>query len=175
MSFLLYDVEKATQQYTLAQEDVNIAGALAAIVKTRNTTGESPYKWEATAADIVAALHGMAGQEIVIDLKPNISQNVSLYRLVCVWGFSSAYWTPLALLLETLFSDRKEQDAQGFKKQFKATEADKSLVGEFLYIQGGVKGGKWNWGKVGSVNGALLWSDAFTYLTGKLGEKLQMR
>src|SRR5262245_7642546 len=30
--------------------------------------------------------------------------------------------------------------------------SDRSLVGEFLYVQGGVTGGTWNWGMVGRVN-----------------------
>lgn len=60
-----------------------------------------------------------------------------------------------------------------FKKQFDDRGADGSLVGEFLHLQGGVTGGTWNWGKVGRVNGALLWNDAFTYLVGDLRMKLR--
>jgi hypothetical protein len=34
---------------------------------------------------------------------------------------------------------------------------------EFLYVNGGAKGGTWTWGLVGRVNGALLWPDALRF------------
>jgi hypothetical protein len=52
-------------------------------------------------------------------------------------------------------------------------DAERDQLGEFLYLQGGVKKGTWNWGMVGRVNGALLWPDAFAYLTDSLGRVLK--
>lgn len=110
MPFMLYDVvgKDGYRQY-MYLKNVQIAGntgPLAAIEKNSNGARPSPFGWHASASDIVAAIPGTtAGQEILIDLKPNVSENVSLYRLTDVWGFSYDDWTPLALLLQTLFAD----------------------------------------------------------------------
>jgi hypothetical protein len=112
-------------------------------------------------------------QEIVIDLKPTVGCNVSLYRLLDVWGFSCEEWTPLALRLECLFVDVDQADPRKFKESFTVIEAKRECVGEFLYLQGGVHSGSWNWGMIGRVNGTLLWPKAFSYLAGELGKALQ--
>ena len=98
-------------------------------------------------------------------MKPRVAGNVSLYRLLDVWGFSYDSWTPLAIRLRALFGDRQEANPLAFKNSFVDPGIDHSLVGEFLYVQGGVSKGTWNWGQVGRVNGALLWRDAFDFLT----------
>lgn len=101
---------------------------------------------------------------IVIDLKPNVSNNVSLYWLKDIWGYSYKEWTPLCLRLNKLFADRPEANANEFKKKFSLNNGSKlEDVFEFLYIQAGVKEGRWIWGQVGTVNGALLWPDAMKF------------
>lgn len=177
MPFMLYDVaERAGRLWYSHVGVVQIAGntgPLASVARNRNTAGVIPFRWHASSDDLVAAIpNGSKGQEILIDLKPSAAKNVSLYRLLDVWGFSYENWTPLALRLETFFVDREEREAEAFKKQFDDSSAERSKVGEFLYVQGGVQGGTWNWGQVGRVNGALLWKDAFDYLVGELGKKL---
>lgn len=177
MPFMLYDVASSQggKQYTYART-VAIAGntgPLAAIHRARNLSRSTPFPWHAASQDIVAVIPGSSPtQEIVIDLKPNVAKNVSLYRLLDVWGFSYSDWTPLALRLEVLFGDLGHDDPSKFKQSFSDDGADRSLVGEFLYVQGGTGGGTWNWGRVGSVNGALLWRDAFDYLSGELSKTL---
>jgi len=173
MPFMLYDVsqEEGYREYTYVRR-VKVGGSrgpLAVIQRKRNTSRQSPFSWHAAAADIVAEIPGAnQTQEIIIDLKPNVSKNVSLFRLLDVWGFSYNEWTPLALMLETIFAARKEEDVEGFKRRFDDRQADRSRVGEFLYLRGGVSGGNWNWGRAGMVNGALLWKNAFTYLASSL-------
>jgi hypothetical protein len=99
----------------------------------------------------------------VVDLKPRVAGNVSVFRLLDVWGYSEDQWTPLALRLQAIFSDRDEPNPL-FKNSFVDPGTDHTLVREFLYVQGGVSSGTWNWGMVGRVNGALLWPDAFDFL-----------
>ena len=177
MPFMLYDVAtiNGANQYTLLRT-IPIAGntgPLAAIQHLKNPSADSPFRWHATSSEIVAALSGTSPtQEIIIDLKPNIAKNVSLFRLLDIWGFSYPDWTPLAVRLEALFGDLIHDDPKQFKACFSDATADHSMVGEFLYVQGGTAGGSWSWGRVGSVNGALLWRDAFDYLSGKLNEAL---
>jgi len=178
MPFLLYDVsvDPSGRKYRYAGT-VRIAGnngPLAQIQRTRNTAAVCPFPWHATCAEIVAAIPGtVPGQEIVIDLKPTVADNVSLYRVRDIWGFSDKDWTPLALLLECLFVDLNHPKPMEFKTAFKVSPAPTSLVGEFLYVQGGVLGGTWNWGRVGRVNGTLLWPEPFAYLTSELGRVLR--
>ena len=177
MPFFLYDVVPGSTSRTYRNPNVvRIAGntgPLARIVRSRNVAGECPFGWHATAADIVAALGGTPSQAIVIDLKPTVPRNVSLYLLRDVWGFSDQNWTPLALRLECLFADLDHANPMKFKGEFDDTSAKRSLVGEFLYVQGGVAGGTWNWGKIGRVNGTLLWPAAFEYLGTQLGQALR--
>lgn len=177
MPFGLYDVTRGSQanRYTFVRTAALAGGAgpLRQVQRSKNGAGITPHPWHADCDELVAAIPGTTpGQEIVIDLKPNVAQNVSLYRLLDVWGFSHAEWTPLALRLEVLFVDLTDEDPKLFKSSFSDEGADRSLVGEFLYVQGGTSVGTWNWGRVGSVNGALLWPDAFDYLSGELGKGL---
>lgn len=177
MPFMLYDVTAgpASRSYRYVRT-VRIAGnsgPLASIQRTRNPAGVCPFGWHAPAGDIVAALGGQPSQAVVIDLKPTVARNVSLYLLRDVWGFSDRNWTPLALRLESLFIDLDHPNPLEFKAAFDDGRADRSLVGEFLYVRGGVAGGSWNWGQVGRVNGTLLWPAAFEYLGTQLGQALR--
>jgi hypothetical protein len=176
MPFMLYDVATGQSRSYRYVRTVGIAGntgPLAYIQRTRNTAAVCPFGWHASVAEIVAALGGQVGQAIVIDLKPTVANNVSLYLLRDIWGFSAQNWTPLAIRLECLFADMNHSNPMEFKAAFDDATADHSLVGEFLYVQGGVHGGTWNWGKIGRVNGTLLWPDAFEYLSTQLGQALR--
>ena len=93
------------------------------------------------------------GHAIVIDLKPAM-HTVNLYRLKYVWGYTSDNWTPMAWELEKLYNDHVPASGvsvQEFKRNF-AGPSTGDLVYEFLYLKG-----DWNFGRVGSVNAALLW------------------
>jgi hypothetical protein len=178
MPFMLYDTARTRsgkKKYT-ELGTVSIAGnrgPLAALHKKKNLKKKSPFKWHAPAAEILGALNGDAQQEVPINLKPNGVQNVSLYRLLDVWGFSYEDWTPLAIRLEVLFADRQHKNPVEFMKSFEVPSNQRGdFIGEFLYLRGGTAGGSWNWRQVGRVNGALLWHDAFDYLSGNLRKKL---
>lgn len=100
---------------------------------------------------------------IVIDLKPNVANNVSLYEIKDIWGFSYSDYTPIALRIELLFGDHHHQNPDAFKQCFEDNNCLRDQVHEFLYLQGGYDSGKWLWGRVGMVNGALLWPDAVEF------------
>lgn len=177
MSFMLYHIngESGRVQYKFVR-GIRLAGksgVLATITRSLNAEKRIPLKWHASAKKIVQMLGGSpTEQAIVFDAKPSAAGKVSLYRLLDVWGFSYANWTPLALRFRVLFADRKEANPFAFKNAFIDPATDHSLVGEFLYVQGGVTEGSWNWGKTGRANGALLWSDALEYLSTALKQSI---
>ena len=178
MPFMLYRAAKepAGTRYDYLR-NVSLAGSSGPLAKfswNANPTAQTPFKWHAAAADILALLDATPSEHaILIDLKPRVSGNVSVYRLLDVWGYSYSAWTPLALRLEVIFGDRQEADPATFKRAFVDEERVHSLAGEFLYTQGGVStGSTWNWGMVGRVNGALLWREAFDFLVTSLSQTI---
>ena len=110
---------------------------------------------------------------IVIDLKPNVANNVSLYEIKDIWGFSYSDYTPVALRLETLFVDLNHPNPDAFKERFTDDNCLRDQVHEFLYLQGGYGFGTWNWGRVGMVNGALLWPDALEFFFTEIQNRIQ--
>src|ERR1035438_627836 len=95
---------------------------------------------------------------VIIDLKPNYPNNISLYRLKYVWGYSSNGWTPFALELEGLYVDAQPQpgmSAAEFKQRFPTLTQPGDRIYEFLYLDGDGTSGSWDFGKVGSINAAL--------------------
>jgi hypothetical protein len=59
------------------------------------------------------------------------------------------------------------------KESFVDTEAHYTHLGEFLYLQRGVRHGRWTFGNVGSTNAVLLWKDAFDYFTNELKDLVE--
>jgi hypothetical protein len=113
-----------------------------------------------------------AEHRILIDLKPSDKTNVSLYRLRDGWGYSNEGWTPLALRLESLLVDDPRDNPTIFKQEFLGPSETRDFIYEFLYLNGGTSGGKWTWGMVGRVNGALLWPDALRYFISSINRQL---
>lgn len=168
MSWLLYESDPGkgllTRVRKLDKEALAGRGPLqAAMERNRTSRGQRVVTWELSAAEL---LRGLGYQDerawFVVDMKPNAQRNVSLYRLTHIWGHSYDTWTPVAVQLRTIFVDLTHDDPEGFKRQFKIPQKSE-IVHEFLYLQGGTERDHWAWGRVGSVNGALLWPDAFTH------------
>jgi hypothetical protein len=177
MPFLLYNIsgESGREQYTF-QRGIRLdgqSGPLATFARSLNPEKRIPLKWHVSAKKIIQLLGGSPNEQaIVFDLKPRAMGKVSLYRLLDVWGFSYGNRTPLALRLRVLFADHKEANPFAFKNSFVDPGTDHSLVGEFLYVKGGVSEGTWNWGKVGRVNGAFLSCDDFAFLSAALKQSI---
>lgn len=131
--------------------------------------GVSRCGWHMSETRLLGRLGVTPEHAVLIDLKPRKKGNVSLYRLTDVWGFSYREWTPLCLRLEPLFMDKKSDDAEAFKEEFEFRAEDGgTVIHEFLYLNGGISEGTWNWGMTGTVNGALLFRDAWEYLAGQV-------
>lgn len=54
-----------------------------------------------------------------------------------------------------------KEKIQRLIKQFSPNSKNREDIFEFLYLQGNERG--WNWGRVGSVNAALLYKSAREY------------
>jgi hypothetical protein len=140
----------------------------------RKLVTETGSQWHATDTRILTLLEveRPAEHRILIDLKPSDKKNVSLYRLRDVWGYSYDRWTPLALRLEALHVDYPRDNPVTFKQGFEGPIETRDFVYEFLYLNGGTKTGKWTWGLVGRVNGALLWPPALRYFVNAIEDQL---
>ena len=130
-----------------------------------------PFKWH---VPIQESLNGAAvsntdytGSTLIIDLKPKQNKNnLSLYELMDVWGYSDKGWSPILLRLSGLFvdADPKRVDREKFVISDKEREGP---IYEFMYLTGSVKDGKldglWNAPPASPTNAALLWPEALAY------------
>lgn len=132
--------------------------------------------WEIAEEDLIEELGFDAEKfRLVIDLKPNVKQNVSLYYLRRILGYSYDTWTPVALQLETIFVDKEVENPAEFKQKFREPSEDGDIVHEFLYLQGGREEGNWVWGRVGNVNGCLLWPSALRFFVDKIAPYIKQK
>ncbi len=177
MPFMLYHVsgESGNEQYRF-DRGIRLdgrSGPISTLCRSSNPEKHIPFKWHVSSKKIIQILKGSpTEQAIVFDARPRATAKVCLYRLLDVWGFSYTNWTPLALRLRVLFADRKEANPFAFKNSFVDAGTDHMLVGEFLSLRGGVSEGTWNWGKAGRDHGAILWSDAFAFLSAALKQAI---
>ena len=179
MPFILYKWERNGKGFRVFErlKQVKLAGygPIASYVRqVQSGKAVTPLQWHATEGEILTQLgESECERALIIDLKPNVEGVVSLYHLREIWGFSYELWTPIALRLETLFAEGDVQDPAEFKQKFNDVKCTREQVHEFLYLQGGTQGGTWNWGPVGSVNGALLPPDALKYFLAVLTNSLR--
>ena len=133
--------------------------------------GGDDVPWALTEAELVRGVEPDSGPgaRLVIDLKPSVKGNVSLYRVHHVWGLAHWAWCPMAVRLETIFSDREERDPAEFKRRFKPPTERGDLVHEFIYLSRS-KHGRWSIGVVRGLNGALLWPETLEHFVRAIGE-----
>lgn len=167
---------------SLAGTNNVIYGSLTATNQLQQNRGQNAaIGWHLSESDLLRTATGQDLSEsvlldkyaIVIDLKPNVANNVSLYAIKDIWGFSYSDYTPIALRIESLFVDHPHQNPNAFKECFKDNNCLRDQVHEFLYLQGGYNSGTWQWGQVGSVNGALLWPDALEFFFREIQNRMQ--
>lgn len=108
---------------------------------------------------------------LIVDLKPNATSIVNLYSMRGIIGYSYEDWTPLCFLLEEMFADEPEEDPASFKEEF-SFSSDNYLrrAASFVYLRAGTQKGVWGYGKVGQVNGAMIFPDAWKYFHQQLAD-----
>ena len=182
MPFYLYQKERINAESSsyIRQEGIRLAGKNViynSLIKTGQlieSQDQGDFEWHLSDYDLLSTAIDQYLSEsaspndyaIVIDLKSGGKERVSLYELKDIWGYSySLDYTPIALRLEPLVVDFDHPNPDDLKQRFYAFDSLREHVYEFLYLQGGAgkDSGTWNWGQVGSVNGALLWPDALKF------------
>jgi hypothetical protein len=111
---------------------------------------------------------------LVIDLKPTSEDELLFFEICDIWGCSDPGWTPLMLRLCLMFEATERQHVQEVRRtwQFRAEgecRQAREFVYEFLYLTHGWREGRWGWGTVGSVNGALLFPLHLAFFLEKMG------
>lgn len=124
-----------------------------------------PYRWHVDVLPELNAQPDYHGGTLIIDLKPK-QNNVSLYEVLDVWGWSQDDWTPILLRLNGLFTDDRPETIN--REDFVRADADISgPIYEFLYLIGSVKNGKlhgpWTPPNASPTNGVLLWPERLNY------------
>ncbi len=110
--------------------------------------------------------------KVIIDLKPSNKEELILLELLDIWiythgntGTGKANWSPLLLRLQDcLYKELSPQVTTDERKNIISEITNKIShedIFEFLYIHGNDR--SWNWGRVGSVNGALLYKPALQF------------
>src|SRR5438132_9958694 len=166
MPFYLYEIQNQTRIQLRRESLLRVLKDFA-----KREVGCGNRRWHAREGDLLRGMgiEACENHAVIIDLKPDATENISLYEIEDIWGFSSQEWTPLALRLKPLFVDHKEESSDRFKKRFlmpsaKAIRDNGGAIHEFLYANHseGIEG-RWRWGRSGTVNATLLWPEAFEY------------
>ncbi len=130
-------------------------------------------EWELTEESLLAFYRVDPRQfAIIIDLKPRMQDPVSLYQLKHVWGYSANEWTPLALEFEGLYVEERLPPAET-QQEFTMPLERTPPIYEFLYVNADAFKGTCTFGKVGYVNGTLLFEPAFHSLVSRINHKRQ--
>jgi len=173
MPFVLYErrAHGDGSQAFVQLRELSLAGTKQGLIHPfvmRFAPAGETFAWHATAGDLLAeAGVRPQGHAIIADLKP-ARGNLSLFELTDVWGYSYGRRTPLCLRLETLVADRTVGDPARVKQRFTDEGCNRRPAVEFLALQGGLRGGAWTWAPVGSVNGVLLWPEAWEYFVAQV-------
>ena len=129
-----------------------------------------PYRWHLPLSDILRG----EGLAFLIDLKPknkSRSDDLSLYELLDVWGYSAYGWTPAMMRLRGLCVDGEPHisDPKDFQVEFDPHHA---AVYSLLYFKGTVQGGEitgpWTSPRSSPTNSVLLWPDALRYFVAEI-------
>lgn len=138
------------------------SGRLVEMLRTKLKAGACKEKWDLD----LDAMAWPSGEALVIDLKPDQQQLLSLYQICHVWGWSEAEWTPLMLVLRGLSVDG---DA-GIKDPADFSVVPNPLnehIVTFLYLNGGIHDGqlvgRWTPASPSPTNSALLWPPTFRW------------
>lgn len=161
MPYWFYDTSATPSgfSYTRIEQVALLGGGL--IRSAWERKGSPMYEgWTVTDADMLAVWEcEPETSALVIDMKPK-GQDVSLFQLWAVSGWTDGSWTPLMLHLRTLFwDDPPDKPIEEFKSSFKRDPAQGKYVRTFMYVRG--KG--WTRGGIGASSRLLITDGLWDY------------
>jgi hypothetical protein len=172
MPFYLYRLDG--DAYHRVRCNVPLAGLNGPLRGSARCVPDNP-EWELSEEAFVRFFGvNSSDHAVIIDLKPRVPNEISLYRLKYVWGHSSHGWTPFVLELESLYVDAQPPagvSAAEFKQQFPRLAQPGDRIYEFLYLNGDGKSGTWAFGRIGRVNAPLLWERVFDSFVKRINRK----
>ncbi len=145
------------------------SGYIPNLLKRQLSTSDSePHAWRVTIAEALQR-QGESDSTLVINLKPKArEENLSLYELIDVWGYSSSGWTPIMIYIRGLFVD--EAPSQFNDRDFvRKTQEVNDPIFSMMYLSGTIKSGelsgRWTPPGPSSTNSVLLWPESFEYFS----------
>ena len=169
MPFYIYSVEHAMQRvarYTRRQS-ASLAGTKKGLIykSIKDRLSEPVGAWTISQEELLRSGGIDPGAHcLASDVTPNRATDVTIMSIDHVSGWSYPEWTPLLLHLNVLIDDEfPESQAEEVRQSFDQADRETERVLTFSYLRGGHKGGSWTWGRVGQVNGPLLWADAMDF------------
>jgi len=171
LMYYIYNVEKKGDIYSYNfMNKINLFGSLNGIIvkilkKITPPNQNEVYKWRINMEKDLPKID-LPNKAIIIDLKPNTENNVSLYEIKNIFGYSSFGWTPMMFHLKALMVDKKGDWKQ--KEKFDIKDANLENVFTFNHVyDGSVRNGQiigiWVPPRPSSTNSALLWEDTLNY------------
>jgi hypothetical protein len=168
----IYNVEKkgSVYSYNLFMKNIPLFGSknglivkILKIITPPNQNEE--YKWKINMETDLPKID-LPNKSIIIDLKPRTENNVSLYEIKNIFGYSSFGWTPMMFHLKALKVDEKGDQKQ--KEKFEIKDINLDNIFTFIHVYDGSvrKGeiiGKWIPPRPSSTNSVLLWEKTLDY------------
>ena len=166
MSFLVYRTSTRAGRTEFSRlKGVSLAGHRKGLIcRTLVRRSEFAEKWHVTEADMLQTARCDPGHHaLILDMRPSVENEASMYRIRDVWGYSDEYWTRLLLRFDFVFWHEGD-DYAAQKERF--VLLDGGAAYEFLYLRGGIKDGicrgTWNF-PMGTITGTLLSEDSLEY------------
>lgn len=178
MTYALYEKMpdgEANQRYVF-KDEISLFGCrngwLIKMLKKKNLTKE-PFLWEVNVDEGLRNFEPpYPNHTIIIDLYPYVTDKLSLYELVGVYGYSNHEWTPVMLHLRGLFVEEplKPEFHEG-NDFIRPSQLKDEPVFTMLYLKGSVQENKcvgtWTTPGPSSTNSVLLWPETFAYFVEK--------
>lgn len=169
--YYLYDVvlSDGSVKFSFAEETKvfgSVNGVIARILRETIPIGKyKELKWKIN-LDTDLPKIGYSNKAVVIDLKPNTPNNLSLYKIQDIYGYSCCRWIPMMFHLKSIFVDKPGYDEDKNSFDVNIDEMDDVFTFHHVYngyIENGKIEGKWTPPRPSSTNSALLWGETFDY------------
>lgn len=169
MAFLIYQADPLTDNHRHyhTPSGMMLAGNRNGLIYKackHHFDGRELVPWTVTDTEMLTAIDKDPQKYALFsDVTPDREDEANVYRIKSVSGFTNERWTPIMISMETTLHEEVQRGTHVQRKQSFDDRSPIDKVVSFAYLHGGHSGGSWNFGRVGSVNGTLLWADALDW------------